>query len=211
MSWADLMAAPSEEELHVVCQCDTHFEAVRRLLERRGLRVWTGTSALGGIVTRALLTPYPDRNPDDGSDSGSGGGGGGEVYAAWGTTHFGTEKDWRARESNWHTWSPEAALDRRDLVEQALDALRDDPSPNTAVRVFTGDHAKIDDHEGARAIRAAIVKAWWETRLAEGHTPDSARTLLRLMVPPAAWATYDALLDALRPPHPSTDADLPGT
>lgn len=182
LSWEHVMEAPTEEELRVAVQCRTHFEAVHGLLVGRGLRVWIGTSGDDPDDdpdgTRALLIPYPYP--------------GSEEYAGWGTRRLGTENDWRPR-------PPEDpfAHSRNQLMVDAVEALRIQPSPNTAVRVFTGDHDEIDAHEGARAIRAAIVRAWWETRLAEGHTPESARTLLRLMVDPVAWATYDALVDAL--------------
>lgn len=44
------------------------------------------------------------------------------------------------------------------------------------------------DIEGAsastRAIQRIVVRAWWKARLSEGHTPETARLMLSLIVPP---------------------------
>lgn len=42
-------------------------------------------------------------------------------------------------------------------------------------------------------IRDALVRAWWDDRLHEGHTAAGARMLLELMLPPhlAARVAYD--------------------
>lgn len=42
-------------------------------------------------------------------------------------------------------------------------------------------------------VRAALVAAWWDNRLAEGHTPASARTLLALLLNPDDLARCDFL------------------
>lgn len=178
-SWWQILAPATEDELRAAVKHHSYFEAVHTLLESRGIRVWTGTSGEvdNDPVARVLVVPYP--NPAS------------EEYATWGTRREATEDDWSVRPAN------DYAQHRRDLMAQAMEALLADPAPNSAVRVFTGDHAEIDAHPGARAVRHAIVAAWWDRRRAEGHTLDSARTMLRLLVTPAAWATYDALLDAL--------------
>lgn len=171
------MAPATEDELRAAVQHRTHFEAVHALLVARGIRVWTGTS--GGLesdpdAARVLLVPYPDP--------------GSEEYATWGT-RMDAETEWR------HPTRTAYAQQRRDLMAQTMEALLSDPSPNSATRVFTGDHAGVEAHPGARAIRNALVAAWWDRRRAEGHTLDSARTMMRLLVTPGAWHFYDALLD----------------
>lgn len=174
------MAPATEDELCAAVRHSTHFGAVHALLVSRGIRVWTGIS--GGPqddpdAARALLVPYPDPRSEE--------------YATWGTRTQVTEVAWaRSPVSDF-------AVHRRDLMAQAMEALLAEPSPNSAVRVFSGDHASVEARSGTRAIRNALVAAWWDHRRAEGHSLDSARTMMRLIVTPDAWGIYDALLDVL--------------
>lgn len=52
-----------------------------------------------------------------------------------------------------------------------------------------------DDGVASVAFRTAVLGAWWEARLAQGHSPASARMLLNL-------ATHPSVLSRLRSEHP---------
>lgn len=86
---------------------------------------------------------------------------------------------------------PEAISNRRTLEAALADFILMPQTLTEAVR---------DD--GTWRIRAALVAAWWDTRLAEGHTPQSARTLLALLLEPDALARC-GFLDEPSPPAPA--------
>jgi hypothetical protein len=44
------------------------------------------------------------------------------------------------------------------------------------------------DHPSDAAFRASVIGAWWKARVAEGHSEESARFLLALMVHPSVLA-----------------------
>lgn len=64
----------------------------------------------------------------------------------------------------------------------------------------------LDARPESVAFRTAMVGAWWEARLAEGHTPESARFLLGLTANPLLLSRLRAARDTAGAPTPFLDA-----
>lgn len=76
----------------------------------------------------------------------------------------------------------EAIANRRHLEAALADFIAMPHTLTSALR-----------HDGPWQTRAPLVGAWWDARIAEGHTPESARTLLALLLEPDEVARCDFL------------------
>lgn len=71
-----------------------------------------------------------------------------------------------------------------------------------ATSPFSG---RMSTHPGHQAARSAALEGWWDERLTEGHTPQSAGVMLALLLPPQMLGLLtfdDSGTPFYRPPAP---------
>lgn len=109
---------------------------------------------------------------------------------------------------DWGDWSVEQI--RNDLLERAVNGLTilDDAWTTQDVlgdpyRAVWSVHHRLD----------AALTLWWQARLDEGQTPETARMLLGLLAHPSVMAMVEADAEGnpVLPPLRKRGADTPGT
>lgn len=151
-----------------VLACSTHVEAVRSVLDMAGVRTFTGfirTSAIAAAPVEATM-----------------------IVAALSPTGMGSALSTAKAQQDWHPRpdrddSPSGADQTRARLDGVARTVRALAAPKQYQRVLARPYNPNSQVE--RVARGLAVSAWWATRLAEGHTPATARLLLALTAHPA--------------------------
>lgn len=82
-------------------------------------------------------------------------------------------------------WNEEPVhISRHNAVEKFLRYLRNAPRKPLLDHLDTTTAYRELFADEYRATCAVVVAGWWQARMSEGHTPESAQMLLALAVPP---------------------------
>lgn len=95
-----------------------------------------------------------------------------------------TEADWRQADN---------LLGRYHLLDAAIAVLTDEHAAPTTMAESFEDWPETGGFPALDGIQVAMLAAWWDDRMAEGHTSATSRLLLSLTLPPhlVGCVTYD--------------------
>lgn len=164
----------------------SYVEAVTTVLAAEGWRLYVGH---GRILDKAYTVLAVDRTPDtphpfpppqvDGSDTAS-------LSSQW--------EYWACDQGQVDWQESTNLLGRYHLLDTAVTTLTDEhAAPMTMAEAFEDETHPSDGTEALDGMQVALLQAWWDDRMAEGHTPASARLMLSLTLPTrlVARITYD--------------------
>lgn len=175
-----------EETIAAVCAIDDPIDAAEALLSRLAVvhRVFRSQpSTLTGIpIGAAFLLGHP-----------------GDQHS-WLTLYADDLRDWGFAAG---MVAEDRLARRRDRLDVVL-VLGSAPAPLASALGDPASALKVTPERTSKL--AAVLDVWWQARMGEGHTPESARLLLSLLLDPenAARVVYDdtGCPQAVpRPPH----------
>lgn len=152
------------------------FEVTLEAVRRRGWRHFTGSGTVRGEDWQAIIVDWlPSWTLHGEVDSNS----------LWKMERWRSQVFTPLREDAYARCNQ---VERMEEVEKVVEALHPKDHPANISDAFLLKPPYTDDARGlpkGDPIQAALLAAWWDSRMSEGHNPASARLLLELTLPPA--------------------------
>lgn len=189
---ADMHRTAAEK---AAARMDSHVEAVGAVLASLGRRFYVGTGLVDGagyqVVAVDRTTEAPHPFPPASTDIPA-------LSSQW--------EYWTCQQSATDWVQAETLLGRYHLLDTAVTVLTDEhAAPMTMAEVFEEDNRSDGAAPALDGLQVTMLAAWWDDRMAEGHTPETARLMLSLTLPPrlVTCVTYDAAgIPTLNPSTP---------